>query len=227
MKELAGRRIVVTGANRGIGAAMAKAFVDAGAYVVVHARSDAEATRIASGAAAAVEGDLRDPELAGRFVGHDVDTLVLNAAIIGEMGRLEEQDPAVFRTVMEVNVDAQLRIYAALLPELLKNKGAVLWMSSGVGRYGVPRYGAYSVSKFAVEGLNALAHAENADAGLVSVAVAPGMVQTDMLRVARGSDDVSAFTPPEVAAAQFVRLVVAVHERGAALAGKSIDVDAF
>ncbi len=232
---LAGRRIVVTGANRGLGAALARAFVDAGAKVVAHARTAEAAAQAqaASGAHGAVAGELLDAALAARVAAtaHEVlggvDVLVLNAGIISTIGPLASVDFGEFQTVMAVNVEAQLRLFVACLPQLLASRGTVIWLSSGVGRVGVPGYGAYAVSKHAVEGLNRLAHAEYGVHGLVSVAVAPGMVQTDMLRAAQGTDDVSAFTPPPVAAAGFVRLLVALGERRGELAGGSLDVGDF
>lgn len=231
---LAGKRIAVTGANRGLGAALAKAFVGAGADVLVHARTEdsAETAMVESGAHACVAGELVDPAVGGRLAAKalevfgGIDVLVLNAGIISTIGKLETADMTEFRHVMEVNVDAQLRLFVACLPQLLAAKGLVIWMSSGVGRFGVPGYGAYGVSKHALEGLHRAAHAEYAEAGLVSLAVAPGMVQTDMLRAARGTQDVSAFTPPDVAAAGFVRLIAAVDERRE-LAGKSLDIGDF
>lgn len=224
--RLDGKRIAVTGTPRGLGRALAQAFVAAGAEVIVHARRGAEDVRRALGARLAVDGDLRDPTLSTRLAAAadalgGLDALVLNAAVLGPLGRLETTDFAAFREVLEVNVDAQLRLFVALRPALIAARGTVLWMSSGVGRFGVPGYGAYAVSKHALEGLNRLAHAENAAAGLVSIAVAPGMVQTDMLRAALGQDDVSTFARAEDVAAGFVRLL-ATGDR--ALAGASIDI---
>lgn len=233
---LAGHRIAITGANRGLGLALARAFVEAGARVLVHARTieQAESARADTGATCAVAGDLRDPTLGPRLaalaqehLAPGLDTLVLSAGVLGPMGRLETIDLDVFREVMEIDVDAQLRLFLALREQLLACRGTVIWMSSGVGRFGLPGYGAYCVAKHAIEGLSRLVHAEDGEAGLVSVAVAPGMVQTDMLRAATGSDDVSRFTPPEVAAAGFVRLLQAIDARGAELAGGSLDVADF
>lgn len=233
---LAGHRLAVTGANRGLGRALARAFVEAGAHVLVHARTPEEAAlaKAEAGAAWAVDGDLRDPTLGPRLaaaamehLAPGLDTLVLSAGVLGPMGRLETIDLAVFREVMEINVDAQLGLFLAAREQLIANRGTVIWMSSGVGRFGLPGYGAYCVSKHAIEGLNRLAHVENSEAGLVSIAVAPGMVQTDMLRAAVGSDDVSRFTPPEVAAAGFVRLLEAIARRPAELAGGALEIADF
>lgn len=232
--DLTGRLIVVTGCSRGLGAALAPALVGAGARVIVHARDEAAAAEAMqkSGAHAAVAGDLADPALGARLMaevmrvsaGQGLDGLILNAGVLGEMGPLDQVDFARFREVMELNVDAQLRLFVATLPALLSRRGVVIWMSSGVGRFGAPNYGAYLVSKHAIEGLNRLAHAEYGARGLVSLAVAPGMVQTDMLRAALGVDDVNMHTRPEIAAAAFVRLVHKALTHGAEIAGASLDV---
>ncbi len=231
--RLDGRRIVVTGANRGIGRAVAEAFVGSGAAVVVHAREHASALASEIGAVAGVDGDLRDRELAGRLAAAvgalgGLDLLVLNAAVLGPMGPLETVDLAAFAEVMDINVDSQLAIFKALLPALLTKREAgspaVIWLSSALGRIGVAGYGAYCASKHAVEGLSKLAHAEYATRGLVSVTVAPGMVQTEMLKAALGSEDVSQHTHPAVVGAAFTRLAAAL---GPAHSGNALEIYNF
>lgn len=236
--SLTGRRIAVTGANRGLGRALARAFVEAGADVLVHARTagEGEVARLGSGARASVVGELGDATLGPRLAAEakaklapGLDVLVLNAGVLGRMGPLETMGAAdfvAFREVMEINVDAQVRLFVAALPQLLAQRGVVVWLSSGVGRFGAPGYGAYLASKHAVEGLNRLAHAEYGARGLVSIAVAPGMVQTDMLRAALGTDDVSEYPQPDVAAAGFVRLLASLPRRPE-LAGASVDIGDF
>jgi 3alpha(or 20beta)-hydroxysteroid dehydrogenase len=218
--RLDGRRIVVTGANRGIGRAVAEAFVSSGASVIVHSREHASALAAEIGAVAGVDGDLRDRTLASRLAAAvatlgGLDLLVLNAAVLGPMGPLESADLAAFAEVMDINVDSQLAIFQALLPALLAGRdegsSGVIWLSSALGRIGVPGYGAYCASKHAVEGLSKLAHAEYGSRGLVSVTVAPGMVQTEMLKAALGSDDVSQHTHPSVVGAAFTRLAAALR----------------
>lgn len=220
---LAGFRVAVTGSNRGIGAALVDAFSRAGAAVIAHARTAEAAERVASGlrdrAAAAtviaLAGDLRDPSLPDRLgtacaeLG-GLDALVLNAGALGPMQHLVDTDHDAFREVMEVNVDAQLRLFLGALPHLVARRGRVVWMTSGLGHFALPGYGVYCVSKHAVEGLARLAACEHGDDGVVSVAVAPGMVQTEMLTAALGGADISEFATPEHAAAGFVRLLVAL-----------------
>lgn len=96
---------------------------------------------------------------------------------------------------------------------------AVIWLSSALGRIGVARYGAYCASKHAVEGLSKLAHAEYGDRGLISVTVAPGMVQTEMLKAALGVEDVSQHTSPDQVGEAFARLfsVLSAEHSGMAL----------
>ncbi|HRE90292.1 MAG TPA: SDR family oxidoreductase, partial [Myxococcota bacterium] len=178
-----------------------------------------------TGAVLGVDGDLRDDELPIRLAEAasslgGLDLLVLNAAVLGPMGPLESIDLEVFGEVMRVNVDRQLAIFQALLPELMKaTPSAVIWLSSALGRIGVPGYGAYCASKHAVEGLSKLAHAEYGSRGLISVTVAPGMVQTEMLKAALGVDDVSQHTPPGQVGEAFARLfsVLSAEHSGAAL----------
>jgi 3-oxoacyl-[acyl-carrier protein] reductase len=240
---LAGRRIAVTGTSRGLGAALARAFANAGARVLVHARGE-EAARVSaheSGAAAWCAGDLADPTLGARLatVAKDalggLDVVVLNAGVLGPMQALAETDFAAFREVMALNVDAQLRLFVAALPLLVASRGAVLWMSSGLGRFAAPRYGAYCASKHALEGLAKLAAIEHAGQ-LTSIAIAPGMVQTDMLARAlgaeRGTPDgdgadgassavLAPYARPADAALGFVRLIATL---GPELNGASLDI---
>jgi NAD(P)-dependent dehydrogenase (short-subunit alcohol dehydrogenase family) len=230
-KMLAGQRVLVTGATRGLGRAMAEAFADAGARLVVHGRTPSQAAAVAAGIGdghVAVAGDLLDAGLGGRLAKAaerglgGLDALVLNAAVLGPMQALADTDFKAFREVMETNVDAQLRIFVACLPALLARKGKVIWLTSGLGRIGVPRFGAYCASKHAVEGLMKLAAVEHGAAGLTSVAVAPGMVRTEMLKAAMLGGDVSSHTAPEVAGRGFARLLAAL---GPAHNGQSLDID--
>ena len=263
MRSLAGQRVLVTGASRGIGRAIAERFAAHGARVIVHARVRSDALMRETGAVLGVDGDLRDPELPSRLAEAaatlgGLDLLVLNAAVLGPMGPMDTIDLEIFGEVMRVNVDRQLAIFQALLPQLLGSRtsgrngsegprsavaesagpvkhgpkdaaeagaspsdtaSAVIWLSSALGRIGVPGYGAYCASKHAVEGLSKLAHAEYGSRGLISVTVAPGMVQTDMLKAALGVDDVSQHTPPDQVGEAFARLfsVLSAEHSGMAL----------
>lgn len=227
---LKGQRIAVTGATRGLGYAMAEAFAHDGARVLAHGRVPAKAAAVAAAigpGCLGVVGDLADPQLGARIAQGatramgGLDVLVLNAAVLGPMEALADTDFDAFREVMILNVDAQLRIFVACLPLLLKSRGKVIWLSSGLGRIGLPRFGAYGASKHAVEGLMKIAAAEHGGAGLISVAVAPGMVQTDMLSSALLGGDTSGHTTPGAAGRGFAKLVAAL---GPEHNGSSLDI---
>lgn len=228
--SLVGRRVLVTGASRGIGRATAETLSAHGARVIVHARVGAGALARDTGAVLGVDGDLRDRELpaalaeAALTLG-GLDLLILNAAVLGPIGPMESIDLDLFADVMRVNVDSQLAIFQGLLPTLLASAPAsVIWLSSALGRFAFSGYGAYCASKHAVEGLSKLAHAEYGSRGLTSVTVAPGMVQTEMLKAALGTDDVSQHTPPAVIGEAFARLAMALSP---AHSGMALDISSF
>jgi NAD(P)-dependent dehydrogenase (short-subunit alcohol dehydrogenase family) len=126
---------------------------------------------------------------------------------------------------MDINVTAQVALVQATAPGMVtRGRGAVIWLSSGLGRFGVPGYGAYCASKHAVEGLMKILAEEHGADGLVSVAMAPGMVQTDMLRVALGTADVSAHQTPEATARGFVAFA---RDLSAEHNGQSLDIEGW
>ncbi|PKN58035.1 MAG: hypothetical protein CVU56_07785 [Deltaproteobacteria bacterium HGW-Deltaproteobacteria-14] len=211
--------VAITGCSRGIGRALAEAFSRAGATVVAHARSEAAAREVCAalpGQAVAVAGDLRDPTLGRRLAAAadalgGLDALVLNAAVLGPMEPLAATDFSAFRDAMEINVDAQLRLFVGAIGALRARGGRVVWLTSYLGHAAVPGYGVYCASKHAVEGLAKLAALEHEGDGIISVAVAPGMVRTDMLTAAQRGADTSMHTPPTAAAARLVDLVTGLR----------------
>lgn len=211
---LTSRHIVITGASRGIGRALAHACVSAGAEVTICARTESLLGDVAA-ATGAVGGvlDVRDPVAvadwleAGVRQNGPIDCLVNNAAMLGPMGPLLDYPLETWREVMDINVAGVLVVSQAALPRMRRPGGGLLHMTSFLGRNALPRYGAYCPSKHAVEGLARLIHEEHHTEGLVSACVDPGMVQTEMLKAATGMDDVSEFTPVDQAVAAFVRLI--------------------
>lgn len=212
------------------------AFAAAGARVVAHARQDQEAAAVADEAESATGGfvrpwgaDLTDPaapaglvDAATEHLG-GLDILILNAGVLGEMGPMIDTPVAQLRDVLEVNVIAQHALVQTAAPMLLDSSASVLiWLSSTLGKIGLPGYGAYAASKHAVEGLMKVLASETEDAGLVTVALAPGMVQTEMLQAALGTDDVSEFQTAENTAAAVVRMVRSLTSSDH---GASFDID--
>ena len=138
-----------------------------GYRVVAHARtSDAaegasQRIEAAGGRAIAVSGDIRDPELGQRLIaasssafGEVPRVMIFNAGVLGPVMPLGEMSQEDFDRVLSVNVNAQFMLTRALVnPMLAAGGGALVYLTSGLGRFALPGYGAYTVSKHAVEGL--------------------------------------------------------------------------
>lgn len=173
--ELAGRVIAITGPTAGIGHALALECARRGAEVIligrnvkkleaVHAEISALKTRLGEAVPEpciapldlerAVAGDYDSIANAVLQRWGRLDGLVLNAALLGVLAPIEDYDVPTWVKVMHVNVTANFALTQVLLPSLRASADAsVLCLSSSVGRRGRAYWGAYSVSKFALEGL--------------------------------------------------------------------------
>ncbi|BBE70855.1 SDR family NAD(P)-dependent oxidoreductase [Oharaeibacter diazotrophicus] len=180
---LSGRRVLVTGASRGIGEAVASAFVAAGAVVHVLAEDGAvEDTGRRIGAAAAHVADIADERAVARAVAAigPLDVLVNNAGL-ERMTPIDDPDAtmiAVFRRVIEVNVVGTTIVTQAVLPQL--GPGARIVNTASIwGRVAEPLFSAYVASKHAVIGLTKTWAKELGPRGIAVNAVAPGWVRTE------------------------------------------------
>ena len=136
-----------------------------------------------------------------------VDLAVSNAAILGTRGPLVGASADEAGDVIATNVTGALLFARAVLPHLRRPGGVLMNVSSYVGRHALPEYGAYSVSKFAVEGLARLVAAEHGSEGIISVALDPGMIATEMLTAAMRGATPDGARSPEAAAAALLDLV--------------------
>lgn len=188
MKTLVGTTALVTGASGGIGTAIAHALAAAGATVAVAGRrTDALAALVAElradgHGAHAVPADLADPD--GAFVlaqqiQRDVgaiDILVNNAAV-EHTAAYTNLDTDTLRGIVETNLTAPMLLTQRLLPGMLdRDRGHVVFISSGVGKIGAAYQGPYSASKAALVGLTQALRAEYQDTRVGFSAVCPGFV---------------------------------------------------
>jgi len=182
--DFAGAHVVVIGASRaGIGAAIARAFQDAGAEVEI---TGIEPTCVPEDAPrfAYTQLDVADPDAVKRFAHARpyVDVLVNCAALTR---RNEEMDPAFFAHVVDVNLTGSFRCTEALHPALLAAKGRVINVASMYARFGSPRNPAYGASKAGVEQLTKSLAIAWAKDGIRVNAIAPGFIVTEQSARAR------------------------------------------
>ena len=188
---------VITGASRGLGAALAHALDIRGWHLVVDARdADALAAAVGTSSALAVPGDVTDPahrqalaEAAARLGGADL--LVNNASTLGAspMPRLADLTPDVLDNVLFTNVVAPQALTRALLPQLLARHGTVLNITSDASVEAYEGWGAYGASKAALDHLTRILAAEQP--GLRVYAVDPGDMRTRMHQDAFPGEDIS------------------------------------
>jgi NAD(P)-dependent dehydrogenase (short-subunit alcohol dehydrogenase family) len=180
---IAGRRVLVTGASRGIGEAVAAAFVMAGAEVHVLAEDPAvEATARRIGAAGFHVADIADEKAVARVAAAlpALDVLVNNAGL-ERMTPIDDPDAtvlALFRRVIEVNIVGTAVVTGALLPSM-RTGARIVNTASIWGRVAEPMFGAYVASKHAVIGLTKTWAKELGPRGITVNAVAPGWVRTE------------------------------------------------
>ena len=188
---------VITGASRGLGAALAHALDARGWDLVVDARdADALAAAVGSSTAHAVPGDVTDPahrqalaDAAARLGGADL--LVNNASTLGAspMPRLADLTHDVLDDVLLTNVVAPHALTRALLPQLVARRGTVLNITSDASVEPYEGWGAYGASKAALDHLTRILAAEQPD--LRVYAVDPGDMRTTMHQDAFPGEDIS------------------------------------
>ena len=234
----AGRVAMVTGAARGIGAAVARRLAADGAALVLVDRDEPalaalseELTGVevlavptdvarAGAVAAAVEAAV------ARF--GRLDAAVNNAGVPGPRAPTVDYPEDVFWRVQQVNVGGVLHGLRAQLPVMVRQgRGAVVNMASGAGLRGVPGSCAYAASKHAVIGLTRTAALEHARDGVRVNAVAPGLVATDLTAGPATGGFAAAHPVGRPARADEIADAVAwlVSERAAFVTGAVLPVD--
>jgi NAD(P)-dependent dehydrogenase (short-subunit alcohol dehydrogenase family) len=178
--------LLVTGASRGIGRAVAERMSERGwqVFAGVRRREDAPSSeRITP-----VVLDVTDSEQVAGLDGAlppELDAVVNNAGIVVG-GPMEAVSADELRRQLEVNVIGQVAVTQAVLPRLRASQGRVLFVSSTSGRVATPCLGAYAASKFALEGLADAMRVELRPWGISVILIEPSNTDTDLWR---GADD--------------------------------------
>jgi NAD(P)-dependent dehydrogenase (short-subunit alcohol dehydrogenase family) len=217
---LAGRICLVTGASRGIGRAVARRYAQEGADLILCARTvgaleelDDEIRAINGKTSLLVPMDLRNFDTidqlgAGLYERYGkLDVLVGNAGVLGQMSPLTHTEPKAWQEVIDVNLTANWRLIRSLDP-LLRRSGAgrAIFVSSGVARDARAYWGAYAVSKAALEMLVGIYAREIQQSSVRANLIDPGRTRTRMRATAYPGEDPATLPAPEDVTEPFVRL---------------------
>jgi 3-oxoacyl-[acyl-carrier protein] reductase len=200
MPGLAGKVAIVTGASRGIGAAAALALSEAGASVVLAARTVAQAEanarqiNTAGGKAAAIACDVSDYAACQRLVQEATqrfgppDVLVNNAGVIEPISMVGEADPAEWARSIEINLIGAYYAIRAVLPGMIeRGHGDIINVSSGAAHRPLEGWGAYCAGKAGLAMLTRSIDLEHRAAGIRVFGFQPGTTDTDMQVTIRAS----------------------------------------
>ena len=179
--DLSGRRVLVTGAGSGIGAACARRFAAAGAEVVVlDLHADAAASVAAEVGGRPVTLDLSDLDAVDALP-VDVDVLVNNAGL-QHVAPVEDFPPARFSLLLRVMLEAPFRLVRAALPGMYaRGYGRVVNVSSVHGLRASPYKSAYVAAKHGLEGLSKVVALEGGPHGVTSNTICPAYVRTPLV----------------------------------------------
>ncbi len=193
---------VITGASRGLGAALSSELARRGWLLVLDARDDVALRAAAPAGAVVVPGDVTDPahrqrlaEEAGRLGGATL--LVNNASTIGAspLPALAEIPVEVLDDILFTNVVAPVALTQALLPQLRAHAGRVLNISSDAAVEAYPTWGGYGASKAALDQVSRVLAEEQPE--LHVYAVDPGDMRTQLHQDAFPGEDISDRPEPE------------------------------
>ena len=232
-KILSQKVALITGGSRGIGRAIAGAYAVAGAKVFICGRDENSLTkaigemRKTNGEIDGLAGDVGDPADVRRIVNGamrrfgTVHVLVNNASILGPRETIANYPPAAWEEVLRVNLTGLFLMTREVLPAMLAQRsGAIINVTSGVGRRGKARWGAYAASKAGLEALTQVLAEEVGDAGIRVNSVNPAATRTAMRAQAYPSEDPLTLPTPEEILPVFLYLA---SDQSVAVNGQSLE----
>jgi NAD(P)-dependent dehydrogenase (short-subunit alcohol dehydrogenase family) len=202
------RRIVLTGAGRGLGLAMTEGFIERGHTIIGCGRSAetmGELSRRFGRPHRFDAVDVTNEEQVHRWAESALangppDLLLNNAAVINRGGPLWEVPPADFSRVIDVNIKGVFHVLRHFVPTMVdRQQGIIVNFSSGWGRSTSPNVAPYCATKYAIEGLT-LALSAELPPGMAAIPLNPGIIHTEMLEVAFGPAAAGYPSPDEWAA---------------------------
>ncbi|HSV39144.1 MAG TPA: SDR family oxidoreductase [Nocardioidaceae bacterium] len=189
-QDLAGQRLVVTGAARGIGAEVARLAVVRGAQVALIGLEPDRLSALAGElgpAATWCEADVRDGESVQRAIDESasamggIDLLVANAGVVA-YGTVRQADDAAFERVVDVNLNGTFRTLKHATPHLERSSGHAMVVASALSFLALPSMSSYAASKAGVEMLTLAYRQEVAHLGITVGLVHPSWIETDLVK---------------------------------------------
>jgi NAD(P)-dependent dehydrogenase (short-subunit alcohol dehydrogenase family) len=215
--QLENRVAVVTGASRGLGRAIALKLAAEGAHIVATARTQGgleeldDEIRNIGGTATLVPADIKDFAAIDRLGAaiferwKKLDILIGNAGVLGKLTPLGHLDPKIFDDAMAVNLTANYRLVRSLDPLLrASDAGRAVFITSGLAHKCLAYWGAYSISKAALEALVKTYAAENESTAIRANCFSPGPTRTKMRATAMPGEDPDTLPSAEEVAAQVI-----------------------
>lgn len=181
--------VLVTGASRGIGRAIAEHLASRGWDVIAGVRTEADAEAVTAANPQRMSAVLLDVTNADQIAALSealparLDAVVNNAGVVVS-GPMETVTSDEWRKQLEINVIGQLAVTRAVLPRLRESRGRIVFISSVNGRMSMPLIGAYAASKFAIEAAADALRMELRPWRIPVVVVQPAQTDTDMWRTA-------------------------------------------
>lgn len=223
--RLAGRIALVTGASRGIGAAIARAYAREGAELILTARTtggleelDDEIRGISGKTSLLVPFDLKDFDAIDRLGAAlyerfgRLDVLVGNAGVLGTLSPLGHISPKEFQEVIDINLTANWRLLRSLDPLLRQSEaGRAIFLTSGAARGPRAYWGTYAISKAALEMMVGIYAQEIQQTKVRANMIDPGRTRTRMRAKAYPGEDPQSLKTPDEIMEKFIDLATASY----------------
>ena len=198
--------ILITGVSRGLGRVLTEEFIRGGHTILGGARSATEINRL--------QQQFTKPH---NFTQVDVtskqqvkdwsekilsqydppDLLINNAALVNQPAPLWQIEPKQFERLIDVNIKGVFNVIHHFLPAMIeRQRGIIINLSSGWGRYASPHFAPYCASKFAIEGLTQ-ALAQELPSPMAAIPLSPGIIHTPMLETVYGKEAANYLSPQE------------------------------